>query len=439
MSLPRYESYKDSGIEWLGEVPSHWEIKPVKNLVKIVNGYPFDSKFFHSTDGYPLVRIRDLNSSDTHAYYNGEFVVSAAITSNDILIGMDGDFNVGRWRGAGKALLNQRMCCIRGNNENITRILEYALPFPLKAINEVTYSTTVKHLSSGQVEKTFVVIPPDEKEQATIAAFLDHETAKIDELIAEQQRLVELLKEKRQAVISHAVTKGLNPAAPMKDSGIEWLGEVPSHWAVVRLSYYTDIENGTTPSKDNLDYWSEGNIPWLASGEVNQYRVIEANEYITKEALQKCSLRLLPKGTIVVGMIGQGKTRGMSALLEIEASINQNLAAIIPSNSLDSEYVLYIFQSMYEYLREFGRGGNQAALNCEILSALSVPLPPLSEQIHIASFITHETAKIDELTTEAKRAITFLQERRTALISAAVTGKIDVRGVELQPERTEVK
>ena len=187
------------------------------------------------------------------------------------------------------------------------------------------------------------------------------------------------------------------------------------------------IENGTTPSRDNADYWFGGDVPWLSSGEVNQYRITEASEFITKKALDECSLRVLPRGTIVIGMIGQGKTRGLSASLEIDATINQNLAAMVPGKNLASDYLLYIFQSVYEYLREFGRGGNQAALNCEILSALRVPLPPLEEQLQICEYLGDRLKEFDTLTAEAQRAIDFLQERRTALISAAVTGQIDVR------------
>jgi type I restriction enzyme S subunit len=430
MSFARYPKYKDSGVEWLGEVPAHWEVKPVKKLASIVNGYPFDSALFDAAKGVPLIRIRDLNKPETETFYNGAFVETAAVTSDDVLIGMDGDFNVGRWLGEGRALLNQRMCCVRGTSKILTRLLEYILPIRLKGINDVTYATTVKHLASSQVEKMFVAIPPDTTEQTQIAAFLDRETAKIDGLVAEQRRLMALLKEKRQAVISHAVTQGLNPHAPMKPSGIEWLGDVPAHWDVTRLAYYATIENGTTPSRENPAFWTDGVVPWLSSGEVNQYRITEAQEFISKTALDSCSLRMLPVGTIVVGMIGQGKTRGLSASLQVEACINQNLAAIIPSTNLVSDYLLYIFQSAYEYLRELGRGGNQSALNCEILSAFRVPVPPVDEQQAICDFTFTQLTQFDSLSVEAQRAIDLLAERRTALISAAVTGQIDVRGAQ---------
>lgn len=275
----------------------------------------------------------------------------------------------------------------------------------------------------------FSVAVPAADEQKAIVGFVEREAGKIDTLVEEQRRLMELLKEKRQAVISHAVTKGLNPHAPMKPSGIEWLGDVPEHWHVTRLAYNARIENGTTPSRDNPDYWFGGDVPWLSSGEVNQYRITEATEFITKKALDECSLRLLPRGTIVIGMIGQGKTRGLAASLEIEASINQNLAAIVPGEDLEPDYLLYVFEAVYEYLREFGRGGNQAALNCEILAALKIPLPPFDDQRTICQHVGSWLKDLNSLTADAQRAIDLLQERRTALVSAAVTGQIDVRGL----------
>jgi type I restriction enzyme S subunit len=273
---------------------------------------------------------------------------------------------------------------------------------------------------------------PEVGEQAAIASFLDRESAKIDALISEQEKLIVLLAEKRQATISHAVTKGLDSDALMNDSNVAWMGEVPAHWHIAKLGLYATIENGTTPSRAAPEYWDGGDIPWLASGEVNQLKITEASEFITAAALKNCSLRLLPAGTVVVGMIGQGKTRGMSAILNIPATINQNLAAICPGSRIEGMYILYLLHAVYEWLREAGRGGNQAAMNCEILAALRIPLPPLTEQRVIVDFIEVETAKLDLLRAHAEHAVALLKERRSALIAAAVTGQIDVRGAMAQ-------
>jgi len=196
---------KPSGVEWLGDVPAHWDVVPVASIAQIVNGYPFDSEMFDSTEGTPLVRIRDLGRDSTEARFRGRSIAAAEITNADVLIGMDGDFNVGRWHGNGTALLNQRMCCVRAANAMQTRLLEYALPMPLRLINAVTYATTVKHLASSQVGKTRVAVPT-QTELESIISFLDHETAKIDVLVAEAEKAIDLLRERRSALISAAVT-----------------------------------------------------------------------------------------------------------------------------------------------------------------------------------------------------------------------------------------
>jgi type I restriction enzyme S subunit len=210
-----------------------------------------------------------------------------------------------------------------------------------------------------------------------------------------------------------------------KDSGIDWLGEVPKHWEVSRLGHFATIENGSTPSRNNLDYWDDGTIPWVSSGEVNQYHITEPSELITQAALDECPIRVLPVGSIVIGMIGQGKTRGLAAILKIEVTINQNLAAIVTGEKLDTVYLHYTFQSVYVFLREFGRGGQQAALNCEILGATQIPVPPGPEQTAIASFLDTETSKIDLLVSEQRRLIELLKEKRQAVISHAVTKGLD--------------
>ncbi len=417
MSFPRYPHYKPSGVEWLGDVPEHWEVRRLKFLCDIQTGDK-DTEDAIEDGPYPFfVRSQTVERLDTYTHD-----CEAILTAGD-------GAGVGKvfHHYNGKFDFHQRVYMLNAFNGISGRFLFHYLKENFyKVALEGGAKSTVDSLRRPLFTNFPVVIPSLEAQNA-IVKYVEQETAKIDALVAEQQRLIELLKEKRQAVISHAVTKGLDPTVPMKPSGIEWLGDIPAHWLVTRLGYYARVENGTTPSRDNEAYWLDGNIPWLSSGEVNQYRVVEANEFITEKALCECSLRLLPKGTIIVGMIGQGKTRGTSALLEIEACINQNLAAIVPSNFLRSDYLLYIFHSMYDYLREFGRGGNQAALNCEILSALRVVIPPENEQDQISRYLGRQLLAFDTLTAEAERAIELLQERRTALISAAVTGQIDVR------------
>jgi type I restriction enzyme S subunit len=265
-------------------------------------------------------------------------------------------------------------------------------------------------------------------EQRTISAFLDHETAKIDALVAEQEELITLLKEKRQAVISHAVTKGLNPDAPMKDSGIEWLGEVPAHWDVGALGYLASVETGATPDRDNASFWG-GTIPWIKTGEVNYLPIYEAEEFITDLGLENSSTKVAGAGTLLMAMYGQGATRGRVAILEVAAAYNQACAAIVFGDRLSTQYGRYFFIAAYDFVRDFGNETSQMNLSSGIIRKIQLPIPPLAEQAQIVALLDVQTTKIDALVAEAESAAALLKERRSALISAAVTGKINVRGI----------
>jgi type I restriction enzyme, S subunit len=435
MSFPRYANYKDSGVEWLGQVPEHWTVLAIKWLSSVQRGAsprPIDDpKYFDDEGEFAWVRIADVSASDgvlretTQRLSELGSSLSVKISPGELFVSIAGT--------VGKPCLSAIRACIHDGFVYFP-LLKIDPQFLYRIFEAGTcYSGLGKlgtqlNLNTDTIGSIRVALPPPQ-ELNQILDFLDRETAKIDALVGEQRRLIELLKEKRQAVISHAVTKGLNPHAPMKPSGIEWLGEMPEHWDVTKLGYYASVENGMTPSRGDPTYWDDGDVPWLSSGEVNQYRIVESSEFITRAALAACSLRLLPIGAVIIGMIGQGKTRGLSAMLGIEATINQNMAAVITTPRLLAEYLHYVFQAVYEYLREWGRGGQQAALNCEILRAVRIPLPPTVEQIEIVDHLHSLHASFDALTAEAQRAIDLLQERRTALISAAVTGKIDVRGL----------
>ena len=429
MSFARYPTYKDSGVEWLGEVPGHWGVAPVKNLATIVNGYPFDSAQFDPAQGAPLIRIRDLNKSDSDTFFKGQFVEAAAVTADDVLIGMDGDFNVGRWRGVGRALLNQRMCCVRGNTMLLTRLLEYCLPARLKAINDLTYATTVKHLSSSQVERSLVAVPPED-EQHYILAFLDRETAKIDALVAEQQRLIELLKEKRQAVISHAVTKGLNPDAPMKDSGIEWLGAVPAHWEVKRLKFLlSGTKAGPFGSALTKDMYVTKGFRVYGQEQVIPSDFSIGDYYITAERFAELRQYSVSPGDVLISCVG---TFGKIAIVPMGIEpgiINPRLIRLRCAGGVHDGYLVDVLRSTvtFEQFSATTRGGTMDVINIGTLSGIWVALPPPSEQRAIRNHLYEASAKFDTLTAEAQRAIDLLQERRTALISAAVTGQIDVR------------
>ena len=421
-----YAEYKDSGVEWLGVIPKDWKIVRIKETAFLINGYPFNSKKFHPNKGVPLVRIRDISSSSAEIRFNGEIPKESLIKDGDVLIGMDGDFNVALW-GGGKAALNQRVACIRASNVFLKKFIFYILPFNMKVINDLTYFTTVKHLSSIDILKTKLSLPSN-MELSNIANFLDHETAKIDTLIEKQQQLIKLLKEKHQAVISHAVTKGLNPNAPMKDSGVEWLGEVPEHWDSACLKHYAHIIDC---KHITAEFFDEG-IPLASIAEVKKWEVDLSKAKLTKE---KYYLDLID---------GDRKPQAGDIIYSRNASVGE--AALVPDNmpkfamgqdvclvklskyALPS-YVLLVLKSgvIKQQLDLAMVGSTFKRINVDNIRNFSIAFPPYKEQTEIFNSVMETLGKYSVLISKAESTANLLQERRTALISAAVTGKIDVR------------
>nr|PZN17940.1 MAG: restriction endonuclease subunit S [Pseudomonadota bacterium] len=333
----------------------------------------------------------------------------------------------------GEARCGGDMIVLRPSVPVVPRFLGYATNAAPSVAQKTTMGrgTTVKHIYPAELRNLAIPIPPIDQ-QAIIADFLARRTAAIDTLIEKQEQLLALLAEKRQALITQAVTKGLDPNAPMKDSGIPWLGEIPKHWAVVRVSYVAEVRNGSTPDRNNDDYWVDGCIPWLSSGKVNDFVVTEADELITERALRETSVRVLRKGTVLVGMVGQGRTRGMSAIMALDACINQNVAGVTARPPLLDAYLHFVFVTAYDSLRELGRGGQQDALNCEIIKAFRIPLPPLDEQRRIVEYVESELRRLDTLSQCVQAMIERLREYRQALITAAVTGQLDVTATEAE-------
>ncbi|KAA0924892.1 restriction endonuclease subunit S [Psychrobacter sp. ANT_H56B] len=275
------------------------------------------------------------------------------------------------------------------------------------------------------------ILLPTRDEQEGVANFLDHETAQIDTLIEKQQTLIQLLKDKRQAVISHAVTKGLNPDAPMKDSGVEWLGDVPEHWEVLAISKLTQkITNGYVgPTRDIL---VKQGVPYVQATHIKRGNVNFDDAYfVTDNWSKKHSKSILKKGDVLVVQTGAG-TGDIGLVTEREEGYNCHALIILqPTTDLIlGSYLSLILQSSYGYstLYSIRTGGMHPHLNCGEVRYVKVPTPTIDEQQKIVEYIENMKSKFDELTRSAEKAIQLMQERRTALISAAVTGKIDVRG-----------
>jgi type I restriction enzyme S subunit len=293
--------------------------------------------------------------------------------------------------------------------------------------------TTSNLVRDGQAMRyenfTLIDLPlPATKEQRQIALFLDQETEKIDALIEEKRRLIELLKEKRQAVISHAVAKGLDANAPTVISEAVWLGAVPGSWEVLPIKWLARVESGHTPDKKIEAYWEGGDVPWVSLNDTGFLRdndlITETAYYTTAAGIENSSARLLPAGAVV---FSRDATIGRCAITTRPMAVSQHFIAWICGDRVLPEYLLRVCHSMQQELERLSTGATIKTIGMADIGALVMPLPPMAEQEQIVQYIRRQIGQIDTLIAEANKAQCLLQERRSALISAAVTGKIDVR------------
>lgn len=443
MGYGAYPALKETGIPWLGPVPAHWRPKrlrftlqtnPSANAIRLESDALVSFVPMDAVGEYGGIRadidkdLGDIGSGYTY-FADGDVVVAKITPCFE-----NGKGAVAEGLTNGIAFGTTELHVLRAGRELDKRFLFYlTISHPFRALGEAEmYGAGGQKRVPDSFIKDFRPALPPLAEQQAIARFLDHKTAQIDVLIAKKEALLQKLAEKRTALISHAVTKGLDPSAPMTSSGVPWLGDIPAHWITKPLKYLAQVGNGSTPSRDSAAYWDDGYYPWLNSSVVNLEMVTEAADYVTDIALQECHLPKIQPPAILVGITGQGRTRGMASTLGMEATINQHLAFIKPrSDEMTVGYLRRIFDRAYSFLRSESDGGGstKGAITCEQIANLKVPVPPSEEQARIAKFADQETYEASEMTLKIETAIDRLKEYRSALITAAVTGKIDVRHV----------
>lgn len=314
-------------------------------------------------------------------------------------------------------------------NRDFLYALTYADCFRQPGASEMLGSGGLKRVPDDFARGYRAGIPPP-AEQSTIAAALDRETARIDALIAKKTRFIELLKEKRQALITHAVTKGLDPTVKMKDSGVEWIGEVPEHWAVVPIRRVAQLESGHTPSRLVPAYWENCTIFWFTLADIWQVRkegrvvVTETSEKVSELGVANSSARKLPAGTVI---LSRTASVGFPAIMGCEMAVSQDFAAWICGERLDNQFLYLTLKAMRQELGRLTMGSTHKTIYMPDIEQLRCPLPKIEEQQRIVESVARNTARIDSLSSAADRSITLLKERRSALITAAVTGQIDLR------------
>lgn len=441
MSFPSYQHYKDSGVEWLGDIPETWKVVPIKHIGRLKGGagFPHDKQgnggaelSFHKVsalaqaDRHGVLQPSENTVSYATARELGAFVFPGhtlvfAKVGAALLLGRI------RWLDREACIDNNMMGLVVSGNTFYVGYVMYAMQ--LVRFDLLANPGAVPSLSEGQIGEFALAIPPV-REQRLISTFLDRETMKTDELIAEQWRLIGVLKEKRQAIMSHAVTKGLNAYAPMKASGVEWLSDVPSHWQVTKVKWIATMQSGHTPDKKIDAYWEHGEIPWVS---LNDTGYLKDNDYISDTAysvnqlgIDNSSARLLPPRVVV---FSRDATIGRCAITTKPMAVSQHFIAWICGDLIVPEFLLLRFRSMTQELERLATGATLKTIGMPDVRTIVTPLPPLEEQRAIVDYVRSQTAELDALVAETQRAISLLQERRIASISAAVTGQIDVRGL----------
>lgn len=432
--LDTYPRYESSGVEWLGNVPSHWNVKRLKYVVSIN-----DDVLSEDTDTDYEFAYVDIGSVDNeHGITSKETVVFENAPSRARRVVRRGDTIVSTVRTYLRAIapitekddrtiVSTGFAVIRPRRID-ARYLSYFIRSQFFVENVVSKSVGVSYpaINALEIGNISSLLPPL-PEQKAIAAFLDRETERIDGLIGKRERLIALLQEKRAALISHAVTQGLNPQAKMKPSGIDWLGDIPAHWEVWKISHgYLETGSGTTPPPDN-DEWYDGGINWVTTSELREKPIFETTTKISESALETFSaLKLFPKGTLLIAMYGA--TIGRLGTLETQAATNQACCALVKSKVFRNQFVFYWFQAFKCHLVLLASGGGQPNISQDKIRSLKLGIPSLDEQDRITSYLDAETKKIAGLMAKEQKIIEKIKEYRSALISAAVTGKIDVRG-----------
>lgn len=449
-----YEKYKDSNIEWIGQVPEHWKASYLgfECSVKARLGWKGLKAEEYVDDGYvflatPNIKDNEIDFSNVNRITKERYEESPEIMleSGDVLVTKDGSTtgttNIIRVLPE-PATVNSSIAVLRSKGHVLSEYLYYFFvsEYTQNLINRMRGGMGVPHLFQADLRK-FDILIPARQEQIFIANFLDHETSKIDILIEKQKQLIQLLKEKRQAVISHAVTKGLSPNAAMLDSGVRWLGEVPEHWGIGKIKNLSSIiSKGTTPSTLGESFEADG-IRFLKAENIGKgFYVAPLPEFYISEKTDKqlARSRLQSKDVLV---IIAGATTGLSSVIQddlLPANTNQAVSFIRPLNKAYSEYISYWLSTEYSQsnIWQVAVQAAQPNLSMESLGNIYIPIPPVNETKEIITYIDVRLAKLARLIENAELAINLMQERRTALISAAVTGKIDVRNW-AAPEETQ--
>ncbi len=438
--MERYEAYKDSGVEWIGEIPVGWKVCRLRSAAAFTRGSGIKRDDVIEI-GMPCVRYGELYTTYAGFINNAASHVaddlwrsSTKANHGELVMALTGETK----RDIGPAAVNLTGVPVAIGGDTVAirplkqdgRFLSYALNSSYMATQKFLDATgeIIVHLGVEKLRDEAVVLPLL-AEQRAIADFLDAKTAEIDGLVADCEREVELLQEYRKAVISEAVTKGLDPNAPMKDSGVEWIGEIPEGWSAVRVDKVALRKSGHTPDKTNPDYWN-GDIVWVSLADSPKLRngryISNSSSMTTSAGIAGSSAELLPKGAV---LLSRDASVGLTAIAGVDLAVSQHFMAYICGVKLNNEFLRFAFLAMHQELEKLSMGSTIPTIGLPLIRKLSIPLPPREAQGQIVSYLDAKTAEIDSLIDSKRQMIEKLREYRKSLISEAVTGKFKVPGV----------
>ncbi len=426
-------------MEWLGDVPEHWNVSPIKTAIALMEsgvsvnstGTPAEGDQFGVLKT-SCVYTGQFDANENKAVAPNEYHrVACPVVADTLIVSC---MNTPKLVGAAgltkqshvNLFLPGRLWQVYPKNARADFMYYWTRTASYRAQVEMACAGTSPSMQTlGRDDfRAFAFPRPPMAEQATIAAFLDCESTRIDSLITKKTRFIELLREKRQALITRAVTKGLDPTLKMKDSGVEWIGEVPTGWGIRQLKDSFRIVGGATPKSDHEAFWG-GEIVWVTPSDMSKLQTLyieDSQRKITTEGLASCGTTLVPENSIILS------TRapiGSVAITKIECCTNQGCKALVSNDTIGGKFLAYIMTVSSAELIIRGKGTTFMELSRDELGAFKIPYPPAQEQSAIAAFLDHETARIDALVQKTERSIDLLREKRSALITAAVTGAID--------------
>ncbi|CCO22315.1 restriction endonuclease subunit S [Maridesulfovibrio hydrothermalis] len=443
--LHSYEKYKNSGIPWLGDVPEHWKAIKTKHLFseRVQKGYPNE----------PLLAATQTKGVVPKSMYENRTVEAQKdlhllklVNSGDFVISLrsfQGGIEYAYYRG----IISPAYTVIVPNK----RILPEYYRYLAKSKNFISLlKTCVTGIREGQninyeiLRKTPMPVPP-QKEQQQIARYLDWQTSKINKFIKAKKKFISLLNEQKQNIINEAVTKGINPDVEMKDSGVEWLGEIPAHWDVRKFKHISKFYSGGTPSKAIDSFW-KGNIPWVSPKDMKSKYILDASDHISAEAVESSATSYVDEGQMLM-VVRSGILRRTIpvCITKRMVTFNQDIRAIILNRkTIYTEYLYALINGCEKTLLDewLKVGATVESIEYKYMANCYLPIPPIDEQQLIVSFLEKETILIDKTVTRTEQEIELIQEYRTRLVSDVVTGKVDVRSVKIpdfEPAETELE